>query len=141
MSISKMNLRRYHHSVYFPDDIGDKLHEFVSQFRSNESSKDPDPTHHAAEQLLEDRKALKYNEVIPLPTFEELFNSTNTLVEAYENLDAANLQKIVIRVHNLHEELDFTYVVAREGFIVSSWANEKNDVHRLTHDNKYYNPK
>lgn len=122
------------------------LGEFVGQFRQDFSSKNPEPTHHAAEELFEDKKAHKYNTPIPLPTHEELFNSENTLVEFYEVLDRNNqptgrIQKAVIRIHNLHERLDYTYVVAREGFIVSAWANEKQDEHRLTvSESEYYKP-
>ena len=146
MSRFPKNLRRYHKDVYFPRNLAEMLREFVGQFRATEPSKDPEPTHHAAEQLLEDRKAHKYNETVPLPTRLEMFDPSNTLVEFYEVLDASNeptgrIQKALIRVHNLHENLDFTYVVAREGFIVSAWANDKGDDHRLTESaTEYYSP-
>ena len=141
MTGSNMNMRRYHYTIHYPKNIKDMVMEFIDQFRENEETKDPEPTYHAAEQLLEDKRALKYKSDIPLPTFDEIFDHRNTLVEFYENLDAKNIQKAVIRVYHLHENLDFTYVVAREGFIVSAWANEKDDVHRLTHDNNYYRPR
>lgn len=140
------NLRRYHKDVYFPGTLAEMLREFVGQFRASENSQDPEPTHHAAEQLLEDRKALNYNVTIPLPTRLELFDPSNTLVEFYEVLDKNNtptgrIQKALIRIHNLHEHLDYTYVVAREGFIVSAWANDKGDEHRLTESGtEYYTP-
>lgn len=52
----------------------------------------------------------------------------------------ARIQKLVIRVHNLSDVYDYTYVIAREGFVISNWVNDKNDNHRLTNDNNYYNP-
>lgn len=100
---------------------------------------DIDVTFHAAEQLMEDRRG-----IIPLPTKGELFYNTNTLVECYEKCDEAGnplgiIQKVLIRVHNLDETLDYCYVLAREGFIVSAWANDKTDDHRLVRTD-YYDP-
>lgn len=143
----KKNLRRYHKDRFFPKNLGEMLSEFVFQFRANESVKDPEPTIHAAEELMEDKKAAHYGRQIPLPTRDEIFCENNTLIEFYEILDqkmnpSGKIQKAVIRVHNLHPKLDYTYVVAREGYIVSAWANKKNDYHRLTEsDKKYYVPK
>ena len=99
-----------------------------------------DVTTHAAEQLLEDKRG-----VIPLPTKEELFDAANILVEVYEILDrggepTGKIQKAVIRIRGLSEKLDYTYVVAREGYVVSTWANSKSDKHRLTGKNEYYKP-
>jgi hypothetical protein len=91
-----------------------------------------DLTFHAAEQLMEDRRT-----IIPLPSKADLFHSTNTLVEVYEQLDGNGeplgvMQKALIRVHHLDPDYDFCYVLAREGFVVSAWANDKGDDHRLT---------
>jgi hypothetical protein len=93
---------------------------------------DVDVTYHAAEQLMEDPRG-----IIPLPTRTELLHNDNTLVELYEKLDDSNTpigvaQKMLIRIHNLNEKYDYCYVLAREGFIVSSWASDKGDNHRLT---------
>lgn len=125
-------LRRYHYKVYFPDNIAEMCLEFFSQFS------DVDVTYHAAEQLLEDRRG-----IIPLPSREELLHETNTLVEFYEQIDTLGnrrncIQKMVIRIHNLSDQYDYSYVVAREGFIVSAWANDKNDDHRLTSSIEHY---
>lgn len=146
MALNPNRLRRYHKDIFFPKELGNMLGEFISQFRIEETSKDPEPTYHAAEELLEDKKAQNHGGQIPLPTREELFNNNNTLVEFYEVLDRESkplgkIQKAVIRIHNLHSKLDYTYVVAREGFVVSAWANDKNDKHRLTESkDAYYAP-
>ena len=102
---------------------------------------DVDVTYHAADQLLEDRRG-----IIPLPNRAELLHNSNTLVEFYERLDDNNrttgvIQKMLIRVHNLHEAYDYCYVLAREGFIVSAWANDKGDDHRIEKAHVYWKPK
>lgn len=125
MAKPRLNLRRYHNKIFFPENTAALCLEFFGQI------KDVDITYHAAEQLIEDRRG-----IIPLPTREELLHATNTLVEFYEVLDDFDMpigraQKMLIRVHNLSEKYDYSYVLAREGFIVSAWANDKNDEHRL----------
>ena len=104
--------------------------------------KDVDLTYHAAEQLMEDKRC-----IIPLPNREEIFHSENTLVEFYEQVNEygaplGKIQKMLIRVHNLDEKYDFSYVLAREGFIVSAWANDKEDDHRLDGrtSSRYFRP-
>ena len=135
MSRTRNGLRRYHHKIFFPENTGQMCLEFFAQI------KDVDVTYHAAEQLMVDRRG-----IIPLPSREELMHDTNTLVEFYEQLNEygepmGRIQKMLIRVHNLHEDYDYSYVFAREGFIVSAWANDKNDDHRLTdRPESYYHP-
>jgi hypothetical protein len=136
MAKPRPNLRRYHNKIYFPENLGAMCAEFIGQIN------DVDITYHAAEQLIEDRRG-----IIPLPSREEIFHPSNTLVEIYEQINEFGvslnkIQKMLIRVHNLNEQYDYSYVLAREGFIVSAWANDKNDEHRL--DSKaskdYYRP-
>jgi hypothetical protein len=136
MARSRPNLRRYHHKIHFPEDTAVMCLEFFGQIT------DVDVTYHAAEQLMEDRRG-----VIPLPTKEELVHHTNTLVEFYEQINEfgiplGRMQKALIRIHNLDEKYDYSYVLAREGFIVSAWANDKNDDHRLDGraSKDYYRP-
>ena len=136
MAAIKSPMRRYHYRVHMPENLGTMLVEFISQLKT-----DPEPTNHAAEQMLQDKRG-----VIPLPTKEELFSGENTLVEVYEILDKQNqptgrIQKMVIRVPSLSEKYDHTYVIARENFILTTWKNDKGDEHRLTEaiDN-YYQP-
>lgn len=130
------NLRCYHSKIFFPENIGEMCAEFINQVS------DVDVTFHAAEQLMEDRRG-----IIPLPTREEIFHPGNTLVEVYELLNPFGvslnkIQKMLIRIHNLSEKYDYSYVLAREGFIVSAWANDKGDEHRLDSKsaNRYYRP-
>lgn len=129
------NFRRYHNKIYFPENTAEMVIEFIQQID------DIDVTNHAIEELSKDKRG-----VIPIPTKDEIFNSENTLVEFYERVDEAGnrtniIQKLVIRAHNLSEKYDYCYVLAREGFIVSAWANDKNDIHRLNHKaHFYYNP-
>ena len=125
MARPRLNLRRYHKNIHFPENTALMCLEFFGQIS------DVDVTYHAAEQLMEDKRT-----IIPLPSREELLHSTNTLVEFYEVCDGmgepqGKIQKMLIRVHNLHEQYDFAYVLAREGYIVSAWANDKGDDHRL----------
>ena len=136
MARPRQNLRRYHKNVHFPDNLGEMCMEFFGQIA------DVDVTYHAAEQLMEDKRC-----IIPLPSREEIFHSNNTLVEIYEQVNEFGvplnkIQKMLIRVHNLDENYDFSYVLAREGFIVSAWANDKNDEHRLDSRaaREYYRP-
>lgn len=131
----KSNLRRYHYRVFFPNETSEMVREFF------ESLPEIDITYHAAEELSNDKRGL-----IPLPTKNDLLRPENKLVEFYELLDehgnsTKKIQKVVIRVPCFSDTLDYVYVVAREGFIVSSWAVDKNDIHRLTNSlHKYYCP-
>jgi len=95
-----------------------------------------DLTTHASEELLQDKRG-----VIPLPSKEELAQQGNLLVEAYQRESNDILQKVVIRTKNLNPTYDYTYVVAREGFVVSAWANSKSDTHRVVKGfNKFWMP-
>lgn len=130
------DLRCYHKNVYFPENLGEMCAEFIGQIT------EVDVTFHAAEQLMEDRRG-----IIPLPSREEIFHPSNTLVEIYEQINEygeplKRIQKMLIRVRNLSEKYDYSYVLAREGFIVSAWANDKNDEHRLDGkaSRRYYKP-
>ena len=136
MARTKNSLRRYHHKIYFPSNLQEMLIEFIGQI------KDVDLTYHAAEQLMEDNRC-----IIPLPSRQEIFSDSNTLVEIYEQVNEfgvplGRIQKVLLRVHNLDENYDFSYVLAREGYIVSAWANDKNDDHRLESkaSREYYRP-
>lgn len=137
MAKPRLNLRRYHNKIYFPENTANLCLEFFGQIN------DVDVTYHAAEQLMEDRRG-----IIPLPSRDELLHPTNTLVEFYEQINEYGeslnkIQKMLIRVHNLSEDFDYSYVLAREGFIVSAWANDKNDDHRLDSKSSsdYYRPR
>lgn len=131
----KRNLRRYHYKLYLPENIGEMLLEFYGAVPF------VDVTNHGAAELEKDKRGL-----IPLPSKEEMFSDENKLVEVYECLDENNnptgvAQKIVVRIPYLSEKFDYTYVLAREGFIVSAWAIDKDDNHRLTESlNKYFIP-
>lgn len=132
--MKKMNLRRYHYQIWFPENTSVMLASFFEQFE------DVDITYHAAEQLIEDR-----NGIIPLPSKLEMMNPTNTLIEFYEIMDNTKrthiLQKALIRIHDLDPKLDFSYVLAREGFVVSAWSQKKNDIQKLTKSlYEYYCP-
>lgn len=131
----KLNMQRYHHKIFFPSNVGEMIQTFIDNI--------PDTigyTNHANEEREADKRG-----VIPKATKEELFDSSNTVVEFYELLDQSGeptgiIQKIVLRNHN-NDKFDYTYVVAREGFVVSNWANDKNDEHRLNKSmHIYYSP-
>lgn len=140
-------LRRCHFKKWFPEDIPEMVAEFFTQL-----CEDINLTTHGAESLVDDKCGL-----IPLPNKEELMNPQNSLVEIYQRLDRYGrpstqiynekecgvLQKIAVRVPNLDPRglYDYTYIVAREGFVVTAWANNKSDDHRLTESwSKYYDP-
>lgn len=135
--MAKKNMRRYHHKVFFDKNVGKMTCDFIEGLGSN----DIGYTHHADKERYIDRRG-----VIPKATREILFYPGNTLVELYELLrkdgtPTARIQKLVIRVHHLSDKYDYTYVVAREGYVVSNWANDKGDDHRLLNSSDvYYSP-
>lgn len=119
-------LRRYHFKLYMPDYVGQMLLDFFTQIKF------VDITKHAAEELSKDKRG-----TIPLPSKDEMFDSRNQLIEIYERLDEKNkplkiAQKIVVRIGFLNDNYDYVYVLAREGYVVSAWAVDKGDDHRLT---------
>lgn len=133
--MKKPKFRRYHYQIYFPDNTGEMCLEFFGQLKN-----DINPTYHAMHQMVDDPKG-----IIDLPTKDDLMNSSNTLVEFYELKDdmdrpLGKIQKMLIRVKHLSEDRDFSYILAREGYIVSAWSNDKTDNHRLTGNNNYYQP-
>lgn len=96
-------------------------------------------THHAIEEMKKDKLGM-----IPMPSKDDILQSENMVIEFYEpiinDVPSGYIQKILIRVKNLSDKVDYSYLIAREGFIVSAWANMKNDIHRLTNSNGYYKP-
>lgn len=133
--MTPQNMRRYHYSVYFPKNTATMLLNFFNQLT------DVNVTYHAAHQMFDDPRG-----IIPLPDKNDLLQSNNILVEFYENLNDEDqpieqIQKILIRVKHFSDKIDYTYLLAREGYIVSAWISDKNDVHRLTHSmHKYWCP-
>lgn len=131
----KPTMRRYHKSVYFPKNLPSMVLDFFNEFDRVCF------THHAEEQLSVDKRG-----TIPKPTKLDIMNPSNRLVEIYEILDEVNapsgvLQKIVVRVGFLSDIYDFTYVISREGVIVTAWINDKGDEHRLENSvDQYYAP-
>lgn len=131
MTKPNIEFNRYHHSVYFPEDYASMVLEFVNSFKG-----DVDLTSHAAEQMYDKND---HRGPIPLPTNEELLEYSNKLVEFYERQDrTGRIQKALIRVGGLSEKYDYSYIVARDGVIITAWANDKEDTHRLTQSLKEY---
>ena len=127
--MSKRKFNRYHDSIYFPENFSTMMMEFVQTLNG-----EIDLTNHAAEALFEDKRG-----DIPLPDKKELLDSNNKIVEFYERTDRlGRIQKAVFRIGHLHEKYDYTYVVARGGVVVTAWANDKGDNHRLTQALKEY---
>lgn len=129
-------LRRYHYKVYLPENIGEMVAEFISAIGAKEIGQ----TNHASDERKIDKRGK-----IPPVTNAQLFHKDNILVECYELLThngrrMNKLQKIVIRIQNLSDKYDYSFVVAREGFIVTNWINDKGDDHRLTKTTNYYSP-
>lgn len=121
-------LNRYHADVYFPVDYESMILEFINTFN------EIDLTSHAAEQMYQDKRGY-----IPLPSLHELLHYDNKLIEIYERkYERGCIQKIVIRITSLSENYDYSYVVARGGTVVTCWANDKNDQHRLSESNNEY---
>ena len=133
MDYKKIKQRRYHHLVYFPKNISELLLTFLKSFCNI------DFTNHALEEMDND----KFGE-IPKPSLMNILHPDNILVEYYEpivnDVPSGYIQKILIRVVCLSKELDYSYLISREGYIVSAWANSKEDKHRLTNKNGYYDP-
>ena len=135
--MSNKQMRRSHHKVFFGNNVGKMTQEFIEQLGKKEIGY----TNHAEKARTTDKRG-----IIPRATRIILFEPTNTLVEFYEILNkdgrpTMQIQKLVIRVHYLNDNYDYTYVIAREGFVVSNWSNDKGDEHRLTHSSDtYYTP-
>ena len=129
----KIKQRRYHHLVYFPNNISELLLNFLKSFQEINF------TNHAIEEMKSD----KFGE-IPKPTLMNILHPDNIFVEYYEpivnDIPSGYIQKILIRVVCLDKELDYSYLISREGYIVSAWANPKDDNHKLTSNNGYYDP-
>lgn len=128
MSFPK-NLRRYHMDVFFPENTDEMKSEFFSQLEDDISL-----TSHALQEISSDRRGKITN-----PTKRDLMDQRAELIEFYEVLDEDNkptgkMQKALIRVSHLDpkDQYDFTFIVAREGVVVTAWANDKSDRHRLT---------
>lgn len=132
MPYEKPNFIRYHYELGFPKYVGEMCLEFFGNFEVVQT------TFHSANQLIDEQKGY-----IPLPTRADLLHPKNTLVEIYENVDkydmpAKLMQKSLIRVHHLDPNKDFSYVIARDGFLISAWANDKTDIHRLLNRDIYF---
>lgn len=128
----KYNLRRYHYKLWFPEYYQEMIRDFFEDIVVIQ------PTIHGLTELNKDKRGK-----IPVPTKYDLVDNRNTLIEIYERLDNNNnpiriAQKLVIRITHLNSKYDYTYVVAKKGFIVSAWAVDKEDNHRLTHSAKSY---
>ncbi len=125
-------LNKYHSGVYFPESFPTMVLEFIESFVG-----EIDLTNHAAEQMYADKRGK-----IPLPTKEELLDRSNRIFEFHERQDRlGRLQKAHFRISHLNEDYDYTYVVARGGVIVTAWANDKGDNHRLNESaNTYIQP-
>jgi hypothetical protein len=99
-------------------------------------------TNHARQEMLLDKRGL-----IKIPTNDDIKDSKNNLIEFYECMDEDNnpvgvIQKALIRVHHMHEKYDLCYLIAKDGWIVSAWAVDKLDEHRLNKSLElYYRPK
>ena len=134
MAKSTVKFNRYHRDVYFPENHPEMVLEFVNLF-----TEEVDLTTHAAEKMIDDTNPRGR---IPLPTNEQLFHNSNELIEFYERVDIpGQIQKVVMRIRHLSEKYDYTYVVSRDGFIITCWSNSKTDNHRLTESiNLYYCP-
>lgn len=125
----KQDLNRYHSDIYFPESFADMVLEFIETFSDNINLTD-----HAADEMYKDKRGM-----IPLPTKDEILNNSNKIIEFYERKDRLDrIQKAAIRISHLHEDYDYTYVIARGGVVVTCWANDKNDHHRLTESKEIY---
>jgi len=134
MSKPRNAMQRYHYKLYFPTNTVLMCCEFFKNITNLGL------TYHAVNQMCEDPRG-----VIPVPEKADLMHDDNILVEFYELLDNSGrplgiMQKALIRVKHLSDTKDYSYLVAREGFIISAWANDKGDEHRLTNNNGYYQP-
>ena len=132
MAYEKPDFIRYHYELGFPKYVGEMCLDFFGNFEKIQT------TFHSANQLIDER-----NGFIPLPTRADMLNPRNTLVEIYEVVDKYDMpskimQKALIRCHDLDAKKDFSYVIARDGFLISAWANDKTDIHRLLNRDIYF---
>lgn len=126
---TKKQFNRYHSEIYFPESYPDMMMEFIETFKG-----DVDLTNHAAGELYEDKRGQ-----IPLPSYDEILDSSNKVVEIHELTNkTGRIQRTVFRIGHLSEKYDYTYVIARGGVVVTAWANDKGDNHRLTNTSVRY---
>lgn len=109
---------RYHTSFGFPDGVLDELHDTVNSIQSLELSV------HSIMAMLGDKKS-----IIPVPNVDVLLETENNLMEVY--VDNGKIEKFLIRVKTMDDEFDYTYVITKDGMIVTCWTNDKNDVPTL----------
>ena len=130
----KMNYRRYHRDVYFPENYIEMVLEFFEQLPFIHL------TNHSIEEIRNDR-----NGIIPIPSIAQITSVNSYLVEFYcpmnDNQSLNYIQKLLIRVKDLSTDFDYSYIIAREGFIVSAWSNAKTDIHKLKNNQNYFRPK
>lgn len=130
---AKINSRRYHYQIFFPENLSSMVMKFFQSFDKIQY------TNHALSEMKNDKHGN-----IPLISLEDALNPENILVECYEPQDSSGtkgyLQKVLLRIGHLSDKYDYSYILSREGFIISAWSNRKNDLHRLTNQNNYYKP-
>lgn len=111
-------IERYHTSFGFPNGVLDALHEVVNNINELYLSV------HSIVSMLGDKKS-----IVPVPNVEVLLEPENNLMEVY--VDDGKIEKFLIRVKTIDAEFDYTYVITKDGMIVTCWANDKEDVPTL----------
>jgi hypothetical protein len=105
---------RYRASEGLPEGIVPKLRSFMAAL-----PQDLDLSYHAADEILADPLGM-----IPVPTAADLRDPENRLIEVYQDA-AGSLTKLVIRRTHLRPGVSYTYVVGRDGTLVTAWANPR----------------
>jgi hypothetical protein len=126
---------KYHYSIWFPPNIGYMCLDFFENISEIQS------TYHFKNQVLDDPKG-----ILEIPTKRDLMHPSNTLVEASEFIDendlpTGKLHKLLIRCHHFSYEYDLCFVLANDGFLITTWANDKTDIHNIEKSkDTYYSP-
>lgn len=131
MKMAKNKFNKYHTNIYFPPEFSELVVEFISTF-----NEEIELTAHAAEEMYSNDKRGH----IPLPTKDEILNAdASQIFEFAERKDRlGRIQKAAFRLSHLSEKYDYSYVIARDGVIITSWANDKDDWHTLKESKDRY---
>lgn len=111
----------YHRDIYKPVTWGMDIDNLIKNLPEH---LDFTNTHYRAENL--DRKKI--------PIDKQQVQRKDVFEAKYEN---GKIREIGVRLKNLDKEKDITYVIAKDGGVLTSWENNKNDHHRNLKDFNY----
>ena len=107
-------ITRHHYQVYFEENFREDLKAFLNSINAVSYS------HHAKLQTIQDRYGI-------IPVIKKDSLPSGTPIEYYR-IDGI-LWKVVFKFTNFNSAFDYSYTIAKDGTVVTAWANEKSDNH------------